>query len=142
LIEPLRCRLTKTEKARITINATLSKALFVLFVSCVQLKFFPLRSLSENNNKTATIAITIAAATDNSGTRLLSSPFAEAGTGIAVGAGIAGGAEAAVDGTGAGGGVAAVEDAAYDEEDGTGAVDGTDVVGTVGVDFDACPDGK
>jgi len=113
-----------------------------------------LRSLSENNNKTATIAITIAAATDNSGTRLLSSPVAEAGTGEAVGAGIAGGVEAAGDGIDAGGGVAAVEDAAYDEDDGTddvegtGAVDGTDavegivVVGTVGGDFDACPDGK
>ena len=108
-----------------------------------------MRSLSENNNKTATIAITIAAATDNTGIRLLSSPVAEAGTGVAVGAGIGGdAAEAAVDGMGVGIGVAAVEDAAYDADDGigvvdgTGAVDGVSVVGSVGVDFDACPDGK
>ena len=38
------------------------------------------------------IAITIAAATDNTGIRLLSSPVTEAGTGVAVGAAIGGGA--------------------------------------------------
>ena len=46
-----------------------------------------LRSLSENNNKTAMIAITIAATTDNTGIRLLDSPVTEAGSGVAVGAG-------------------------------------------------------
>ena len=48
-----------------------------------------LRSLSENNNKTAMIAITIAATTDNTGIRLLDSPVTEAGTGVVVGAGTA-----------------------------------------------------
>ena len=47
-----------------------------------------------------------------------------------------------MDGMGAGIGVAAVEDAADDEDDGIGAVDGTGAVGRMGIDFDACPDGK
>ena len=80
-----------------------------------------LRSLSENNNKTAMIAITIAATTDNTGIRLLDSPVTEAGTAVEVGAGKAGDAvEGAVDGMGAGIGV----------------------VCGVGDDCDACPDGK
>ncbi len=46
-----------------------------------------LMSLSENNNRTDTIAITIAATTDNSGIRLTDSPVTEAGTGVEVGTG-------------------------------------------------------
>jgi len=46
-----------------------------------------LMSLSENNNRTATIAITIAATTDNTGIRLTDSPVTEAGTGVEVGTG-------------------------------------------------------
>ena len=42
-------------------------------------------SLSENNNKTAMTATTIAATTDNTGIRLIDSPVTEAGTGVDVG---------------------------------------------------------
>ena len=76
---------------------------------------------SENSNKTAMIAITIAAATDNTGIRLLDSPVTEVGTAVEVGTGTAG---------------VAVEDAV----DGTG--DGIGVVCGVGDGCDARPDGK
>jgi hypothetical protein len=79
-----------------------------------------LRSLSENNNKTVMIAITIAAVIDNTGIRLLDSLDTEVGISTDVGAGKAGVVEGAVEGMGAGIGV----------------------VCGVGDDCDACPDGK
>ena len=77
-----------------------------------------MRSLSENNDKKAMTATTIAAATDNTGIRLIDSPVTEEGTAEAVGAGKYGAVEGTVDGTGAGIGV----------------------VCSVGDDCDACPD--
>ena len=44
--------------------------------------------LSENNNKTAITAITIAATTDNTGKKILDWLVTDAGTGVAAGAGI------------------------------------------------------
>ncbi len=67
------------------------------------------------------IAITIAAATDKTVIRMLDSPVAEAGTGIELGAGTAGGA---------------VEGAGGEKGARMGVVCG------VGEDCDACPDGK
>jgi hypothetical protein len=74
-----------------------------------------LLSFSENNNKTAITAITIAATTDNTGKKMFDWLVAEAGTGVAgveagigivVGAGVAGDAfDDAVEGSGAGIGV-------------------------------------
>ena len=64
-------------------------------------------SLSENNNKTAMIAITIAATTDNTGKKMLDLLVAEegiavaAGIGKVVGTGVAGDAfDGAVEGSG------------------------------------------
>jgi hypothetical protein len=76
--------------------------------------------LSENNNKTAMTAITIAAKTDNTVSRLIDSPVTEAGIDVVVGAGTAGEVEGAVDGMGT----------------------GIDVVCGVEDDCDTCPDGK
>jgi hypothetical protein len=80
-----------------------------------------LRSLSENNNKTAIIVTTIAATTDNTGIRLLDSPVTEAGTGGAVAAG-----------------------AGYVDGNGAAEVKGAriGVACGVGDDCDVCPDGK
>jgi hypothetical protein len=91
-----------------------------MFCSFFSLQFFPFRSLSENNNKTAMIATTIADTTDNAGIRLIDSPFAEVGAIKVVGAGKVGPVEGAVDGMGA----------------------GIDVVCGVEDDCDTCPDGK
>jgi len=91
-----------------------------MFCSFFSFQFFPLRSLSENNNKTAMIATTIAATTDNAGIRLIDSPFAEVGATKVEGVGKAGPAEGAVAGVGT----------------------GIDVVCGAEDDCDTCPDGK
>lgn len=91
-------------------------------------------SLSENKSRTATIAITIAAPTDNTDIRLIDTPLVtETGIGVAVGAGkTSEPVEGAVEGKG-------VEFGAVGFVDGVGA--GRGVVCGSRDDCDTCVDG-